>query len=113
MFRLTLVIVRLRSEPFDFSSIITYRFLFWSLLTGVKWWLAFTDMNENLKTYTKKCYQESRLIFQYHVSSTYDTHLGSLVSAADHLRTARHGTARHGTARHGTARHGTARHGTA
>jgi hypothetical protein len=34
------VIVRLRSEPFGFSSIITYSFLFWRLLVGVQWWLA-------------------------------------------------------------------------
>jgi hypothetical protein len=40
MLRLTRVIVRFRSEPFGFSSIITYSFLFWSLLVGVKWWLA-------------------------------------------------------------------------
>jgi hypothetical protein len=40
MFRLARVIVRLRSEPFGFSSIITYSFLFWRLLVGVKWWLA-------------------------------------------------------------------------
>jgi hypothetical protein len=42
MFRLTRVIVRLRLEPFGFSSIITYNFLFWRLLVGVKWWLAST-----------------------------------------------------------------------
>jgi hypothetical protein len=40
MFRLTRVIVRLRSEPFGFSSIITYSFQFWMLLVGVKWWLV-------------------------------------------------------------------------
>jgi hypothetical protein len=81
MFRLTRVIVRLRSETFGFSSIVTYSFLFWRLLVCVK-----SDMNENLKTYIKKCYYESRLIFQCNVSSTYETRLGSLVSAADRLR---------------------------
>jgi hypothetical protein len=40
LFRLTRVIVKLRSEPFGFSSSITYSFLFWRLLVGVKWWLA-------------------------------------------------------------------------
>jgi hypothetical protein len=34
MFRLTRVIVKVRSETFGFSSIITYSFLFWRLLVG-------------------------------------------------------------------------------
>jgi hypothetical protein len=40
MFRLTRVIVRLLLEPSGFSSVITYSFLFWRLLVGMKWWLA-------------------------------------------------------------------------
>jgi hypothetical protein len=51
MFRLIWVIIMLRSEPSDFSGIITYSFLFWRLLVGVKWCMAYTDMNESLKTY--------------------------------------------------------------
>jgi hypothetical protein len=54
MFRLTQVIVRLRSEPLGFSSIITYSSGgFWSVWSGG---CPYTDMNEILKTYIKKFY---------------------------------------------------------
>jgi hypothetical protein len=56
MFRLTQVIFRLRSEPFGFSDIITYSFLFWRLLVGVKWWLALHLYERKFKTYIEKCY---------------------------------------------------------
>jgi hypothetical protein len=49
MFRLTRVIVRLRSEPFGFSSIITYSFLFWRLLVGVKLNYFFVDWDRWMK----------------------------------------------------------------
>jgi hypothetical protein len=58
MFRLTRVIVRLRSEPFRFSSIITYSFLFWKLLVGVKWWMALHWYERN---FLKNIYQEMLL----------------------------------------------------
>jgi hypothetical protein len=49
MFRLTRVIVRLRSEPFGFSTVITYSFGgCWSVRSGG---CPYTDMNETLKTY--------------------------------------------------------------
>jgi hypothetical protein len=51
MFRLARVIVRLRSEPFGFGSIITYSFLFWRLLVGVKWWMALRWYERKFKTY--------------------------------------------------------------
>jgi hypothetical protein len=53
MFRLTRVIVTLRSEPFGFSSIITYSSEgCWSVWSGG---CPYTDMDEILKTYIKKC----------------------------------------------------------
>jgi hypothetical protein len=49
MFRLTRIIVRLRSEPFGLSSIITYSSGgCWSVWSGG---CPYTDMNEILKTY--------------------------------------------------------------
>jgi hypothetical protein len=54
MFRLTRVIVRLCSEPFSFSTIITYSSGgCWSVWSGG---CPNTDMNEILKTYIEKCY---------------------------------------------------------
>jgi hypothetical protein len=54
MFRLTQLIVRLRSEPFGFSTSITYSSGdCWSVWSGG---CPYTDMNEILKTYIKKCY---------------------------------------------------------
>jgi hypothetical protein len=57
MFRLARVIVRIRSEPFGFSSIITYGFLFWRMLVGVKWWLALHWYEQKFKN----IYQEMLL----------------------------------------------------
>jgi hypothetical protein len=83
MFRLTRVIVRLRSEPFGFSSITAYSCGgCWSVWSGG---CPYTDMNEILK-HVSKIVTRNRLMFQYRVSPAYDTHLGSLTSAADHLR---------------------------
>jgi hypothetical protein len=84
MFRLTRVIVRLRSEPYGFSSIITYSFLFWRLLVGVKWCLALHRYERKFKTYPEMLLGKP---FNISVSRKYHIwHLGSLVSAADHLR---------------------------
>jgi hypothetical protein len=64
MFRLTRVIVRLRSEPFGFSSIVTCSFLFWRLLVGVKWWLILHWYERKFKN----IHQEMLLGEQFNIS---------------------------------------------
>jgi hypothetical protein len=64
MFRLTQVIVRLRSEPFGFSNIIIYNFLFWRLLVGVKWRMALHWYERKFKN----IYQEMLLGMPFNTS---------------------------------------------
>jgi hypothetical protein len=72
MFWLTRVIVRLHSAPFGLSSIITYiSGGCWSVWSGG---CPYTDMNKFWK-HISRIVTGNRLIFQYRVSSTYDTHL--------------------------------------
>jgi hypothetical protein len=71
MFRLTRVIVRLRSEPFGFRGIITYSFLFWRLLVGVKWWLA---LHWYQRTF-KNMYQEMLLGKPFNISVSRKFHI--------------------------------------
>jgi hypothetical protein len=70
-FRLARIIVRLRSEPFGFNSIITYSFLFWRLLVGVKLWLALHWYERKFKN----IYQEMLLGKSFNISVSRKFHI--------------------------------------